>query len=199
MLTPSIINEFAALLLVEDQAIWDVGDLINQYELGVDDIHALADEVDRAVSTLQGRARLAKMFPADMWDRSAAPIGVWEQLSRLEKPGDRRRLLKSREVWTANEIRKAIDEIVRGAPVPKVAHPRAAVRMTQFEVGDKTVSLKSTLTPEGELSISLPYPLAKGAKIAKHFDDDGKVRLSVRLDMDDDDDDGEQRHLRVIQ
>lgn len=196
MLTQEIINEIAGLLAVEDQTIWDVGDAINQYELGPDDVAALSEQVDRSVNLLWDRARLAKMFPADMWDRNAAPIGVFEQLSRLDKSGDRRRMLKKREAWTVNALRKEIDEMLADEG-PRIPSPRST-RMTRFAVDGMVVAMRSTLSPTGVLSINLPAKLAPGTKVKTKVNDDGTIDLNISLDVDALLDEDEPRHLKVV-
>lgn len=197
VLTQDIINEFATLLAVEDQTIWDVGDKINQYELGHEDIEKLSEEVDRSVALLVSRAHLAKMFPADMWDRMSAPIGVWEQLSRLDTPAERLRMLK-KKVWTVSALRREINELLERPAVVRAAKTQ---RVTRFDLNGATVSMKSTLSEKGLLSLALPGKLAKGSKVKVDVGDNGELHVSIPLDVAslDVDPDVAARHLRAVE
>jgi hypothetical protein len=193
-LTQPIINEFAGLLAVEDQSIWTIGDKINEYELGRGDIEKLAAEVDRSFATLWARSKLAAMFPADMWDRDSAPIGVWEQLSRLDKAGDRRRLLK-KKAWTVNALRKEIDRMLED-DLPPLELTRT--RVTRYEMEGMRVAMKSALSPQGILTLDLPAPIASDSQIDTKINDDGSVQVSIPLDMGSLEDLNDPRHLKVV-
>lgn len=188
-LTQDVINEFAALVANEDQMIWEIGDKIISYELGREDIEVLAEEVERTYLTLWHRSRLAKMFPADEWDRQSAPIGVFEQLSRLDNPLQRARLFQ-KKAWTVNALRKEIDKLLLDKdPALPIA---VSTRVTRYLVDGQSVAMKSVLSADGVLSLTLPAALAPGTKVEAVTGDDGAVHVNIPLVI------GDNRRLKAV-
>jgi hypothetical protein len=181
-LTKKMIHEVTTLLKAEDSAIWAVGDYINEHEISDLDLEELAEEVNRRPGTLRARATLAATFAAKEWDRASAPLGVWQQLARLDDHKEMAEVL-AKKPWGVNELRKEVDRILeRRAPI-QLHPPTVATRVTRYALGKTRLMLTSELDQEGVLSIALPTGLMDGEKV-KTSVVDGKTIVTIPLDVE---------------
>lgn len=145
--TEDQIKQLDELFQREDLTYFEQGDLLLAIDPDDEVLDQLANQFDRAVSTLRERMKVSKLFPPERRSTKVAWT-IYREASRIKKAEDRFAIMDSRSEWTLGAIESAVtNQLQKDAELNQGKIKKQPVKRGGFKLDD----IKGSSTLEGDV------------------------------------------------